>query len=219
MCERIGLAEPGRFRFHADYVEALIGVGDLGRAGSVLDRFEERGRRLGRLWALATAARCRALQLAALGDQYGALEQLEIALRHHESLPMPLERARTLLVSGQVHRRAKHKRDARDALMAAESIFDSLGAVGWSARARQDLARIGLRPPSPRDLTETERGVAQLAADGLTNREIADRMFISLRTAESTLTRVYRKLGVRSRAELARDFGGHPLAHQRAGPS
>ena len=122
---------------------------------------------------------------------------------------MPFERARTLLVGGNVHRRARRKRDAREMLGAALAEFDSLGAQSWAASARDALARTGLRPATSLELTATERRVAELVALGHTNREIAERLFISLRTAESTLSRVYRKLGVRSRTELARDFAAH----------
>jgi tetratricopeptide (TPR) repeat protein len=85
ICERIGLHEPGRFRFLADFVEALIMVGDLDRAGTVLERFEQRGRRLGRKWALATAARCRMLLLSAQGQADAALAQLYLALAYRGS--------------------------------------------------------------------------------------------------------------------------------------
>jgi DNA-binding CsgD family transcriptional regulator len=213
ICERIGLAEPGRFRFLADYVEALIATGELDLADEVLGRLEQRGRALGRQWALATAARCRMLLLAAAGQQDGALAQLEISLRHHEGLPMPFEHARTLLAGGTVHRRARRKRDSRQMLEAALSAFETLGAVVWAEQASAGLARTGLRPPEPLDLTPTERRVAEMAAAGRTNREIAEGLFISLRTAESTLSRVYRKLGIRSRAELARDFAAGGPRH------
>jgi DNA-binding CsgD family transcriptional regulator len=207
LCERIGLREPGRFRFHADYVEALIASGELDSAADVLNRFEGRGRALNRAWAMATSARCRGMLLAARGDMIAAFAQIEIALRHHEQLPMPFELARTLLAGGQICRRARRKRDAKDMLTAAESMFASLGAVTWAASAADGLSRLGIRAHAPLELTETERQVAELAAAGMTNREIAERMFISLRTAEANLSRVYRKLGIRSRAELARDFG------------
>jgi DNA-binding CsgD family transcriptional regulator len=206
ICERIGLREPGRFRLHADYVEALILSGDLGRAEEMLSRFEDRGQAVGRLWALATAARCRMLLLAAEGRHEAALAQLARSLAYHDGLPMPFEQARTLLAGGIVHRRARRKRDAREMLTASLSAFESLGAAAWAEQARAALARTGLRPAEPLGLTPTEQRVAELAAAGQTNREIAERLFISLRTTESTLSRVYRKLGVRSRAELARDF-------------
>ena len=209
LCERIGLREPGRFRFHADYVEALITRGEFARAAVVLDRFEERGQALQRPWALATAARCRAMLLAAHGDLLAAVDQAEAALSRHEQLPIPFELGRTLLTCGQIRRRARQKKEARDMLSRAEQVFGSLGAQAWLARAHDGLGRLGIRPPAALTLTVTERQVAELAAAGLTNREISERMFISLRTTESNLSRVYRKLGIRSRAELARDFAGH----------
>jgi DNA-binding CsgD family transcriptional regulator len=205
-CERIGVREPGRFRFHADYAEALIACGELDRAATVLDRLGERGRALDRPWAMATAARCQAMLMAARGDLAAASSQVEIALARHEQLAMPFELARTLLVGGQVHRRARQKKQARHMISQAEAVFASLGAAAWAARARDGLSRLGIRPPAPLELTATERQVAQLAAAGMTNREISERMFISLRTTEANLSRVYRKLGLRSRAELARDF-------------
>jgi DNA-binding CsgD family transcriptional regulator len=201
--ESIGLAEPGQWRFHPDLLEALAGLGELGRAGELLARFEERARATGRAWALATAARSRALLLAARGDQAGAAAAVEEALAHHEHLAMPFERGRTLLAQGQLRRRAKQKRAARESLQAALDIFERLGAPLWAERARAELARIGLRPPAPLELTPTEERVAGLVAAGHTNREVAQALFISVHTVEDNLRRIYRKLGVRSRTELA----------------
>jgi DNA-binding CsgD family transcriptional regulator len=90
---------------------------------------------------------------------------------------------------------------------AADTLSPRSGAATWAARARDGLSRPGTRPQAPLELTATERQVAELAAAGLINREIAERIFIGLRTAGANLSRVYRKLGVRSRAELARDLG------------
>jgi hypothetical protein len=103
--ESIGLREPGQWRFHADHLEALVGLGELGRAEVLLTGFEERARSTGRPWALATAARSRALLLAAQGDTNGAAAAISQALTHHEHLPMPFEQARTLLAQGQLQRR------------------------------------------------------------------------------------------------------------------
>jgi len=199
---RIGLAEPAAWRFHANRIEALIGLGDLDRAGQLLGWLETRGETSGRRWTLATAARCRALLLAAQGDTTSAVEALDQALRHHEDLAMPFELARTLLIAGQIQRRAKRKRLARQYLDEALAIFASLPAPSWAGRARAELARIGLRPPSPLGLTATEERVAALAASGRTNRQVAAELFLSPRTVEDNLARVYRKLGVSSRAEL-----------------
>jgi DNA-binding CsgD family transcriptional regulator len=211
--ESIGLAEPGQWRFHPDHLEALAGLGELDQAGELLARFEERARATGRAWALATAARCQALLLGAHGDQDGALAAAEQALAHHEQVPMPFELARTLLTQGQIRRRAKQKRAARDSLQQALQIFERLGAPLWASRARAELARIGLRPPAPLDLTPTEERIAELVAAGHTNREVAQILFLSVRTVEDNLGRIYRKLGVRSRTELAAKLPGRASQH------
>jgi DNA-binding CsgD family transcriptional regulator len=202
LADRIGLAEPAAWRFHANHVEALVGLGDLDRAGELLGWLEVRGRATGRRWTLATAARCRGLLLAARGDTPGALRVLDEALRHHQHLAMPFELGRTLLVTGQLQRRAKRKALARQHLERALGIFESLPAPIWAARARTELSRIGLRPPAPLELTATEERVATLAASGHTNRQVAAELFLSPRTVEDNLARAYRKLGVSSRAEL-----------------
>jgi DNA-binding CsgD family transcriptional regulator len=116
---------------------------------------------------------------------------------------MPFELGRTLLAQGQLRRRAKQKRAARESLQEARQIFEGLGAALWAERATAELARIGLRPPAPLDLTPTEKRVAELAAAGHTNREIAQTLFLSVHTVEDNLRRVYSKLGIRSRTELA----------------
>ena len=115
----------------------------------------------------------------------------------------PFERGRTLLALGSVRRRAREKRAAREALEEASSTFDSLGARLWAARARDELARISGRRPASSDLTTTEARLAALAAEGFANKEIAAALHMSVHTVEAHLTRIYRKLGIRSRAALA----------------
>jgi DNA-binding CsgD family transcriptional regulator/DNA polymerase III delta prime subunit len=199
-----GIVEPGVFPFLPDLVEASVGLGRLDRAKQVVDRLHEEGLALDRALALATAARCRALIAAALGDPLGALTELERALAEHERVPIPFESARTRLINGEILRRMKRKRESRESLEDARSRFRALGARLWEARADEALARIGGRPASPTDLSETELRVADVVSLGLTNKETADRLFMSVKTVESNLRRVYRKLGVRSRTELAR---------------
>ncbi len=118
---------------------------------------------------------------------------------------MPFERAKTQFVLGQLHRRRREKRLAREALTRALATFEELGTPVWAERARAELARIPQHHAAT-GLTPTEETIARLAADGLTNREIADRTFVSPKTVEVNLTRIYRKLGVRSRAALAGRF-------------
>jgi DNA-binding CsgD family transcriptional regulator len=189
-------------RFLPEEIEALVALGELQRAERLLDMVDADGRRTGVAWPLAGAARCRGLLLAAQGETDGALQALEEALRHYAGLEMPLEVARTLLVSGQIHRRHKRKRVARDSLAQALDLFERSGAALWAKRAREELGRVGVRPHAPQDLTAAERRVAELAARGLTNQQVAAAAFLSPKTVEANLTRVYRKLGIRSRAEL-----------------
>jgi DNA-binding CsgD family transcriptional regulator len=184
-----------------ELIEALVATGDTPRGTRLTDALAAWGRRRDRPWALATAGRCEALLAAAAGDFDRALAAAEEALVAHDRLPMPLERARTLLVLGQVQRRAGERRAARETLQQALSVFEQAGARLWAERARAEIARIGVRR-APDDLTESERRVAELAAQGLTNPEIAARLFMSRRTVEANLARAYRKLEIRSRAEL-----------------
>jgi DNA-binding CsgD family transcriptional regulator len=109
-----------------------------------------------------------------------------------------------MLVKGVLHRRVKQKRAAKESLQQALEIFERLGAPLWADKARSELRRVGLRPAAPLDLTPTEERVAALAAAGRTNREIASELFMSPKTVDSNLGRIYRKVGVRSRTELAR---------------
>jgi DNA-binding CsgD family transcriptional regulator len=111
---------------------------------------------------------------------------------------------------GAVQRRAKKKREARDTLTQALEIFERLGAAAWSERTRAELARIGGRAASSVGLTPTEARVAELVAAGGTNREVADALFVSVHTVEANLKRIYRKLGIRSRTELASTFPSRP---------
>ena len=128
----------------------------------------------------------------------------ERALEEHRRVPQPLELARTLLAKGQVERRARQKSAARRTLQQALGIFEELGAPLWAARARAELARIGGRAPAGDGLTPTERRIAELVAEGKTNKEVAAILVVAERTVESALTQIYRKLDVRSRTELAR---------------
>jgi DNA-binding CsgD family transcriptional regulator len=204
--QAMGVREPAYFRVVPDEVEALVALGRLDQAEALLAPSEEAGKDLGRAWTIATGARCRALVLAARGDLQGASAAADEAVREHDRLPLPFELGRALLVRGAVERRAKRKREARDTLTKALEVFDGLGAALWADKTRAELARIGGRAPSSLDLTATEDRVAALVAAGSTNREVADALFVSIHTVEANLKRIYRKLGVRSRTELASKF-------------
>jgi DNA-binding NarL/FixJ family response regulator len=119
---------------------------------------------------------------------------------------MPFELGRTLLVKGQIQRRRRQKRNAKESLERAKRLFDQLETPLWSAKAVREMNRLGLRRAaslaSGGELSETEARVAALAGSGLTNREIAARLFVSPKTVEVNLSSVYRKLSIHSRAEL-----------------
>ncbi len=199
--EQVGCGEPGMHRMHANAAEAAVALGDLERAEQIGNFLEEHGQRTNHRWSLATGARVRALIAAARGD-LEALAAAEQALERHDQLPMPFERARTLLVKGVIERRARMRGHAKSSFEQALEIFEHMAARLWADRARAELDRVGLRRTSGHELTEGERRVAELAAQGLTNREVAAALFMSPKTVEANLSRVYRKLGISSRAEL-----------------
>jgi DNA-binding CsgD family transcriptional regulator len=202
----MGLREPGALPFAPDHVEALVTLGDTGRAAELTDRLEEQGLTLDRPLALATAQRCRALIAGSVGDLSTAADAIDRSLEEHARVRQPFELARSLLVAGEVRRRMKQKKPAREALDGAITNFEELGATLWVDRARAELARVGGRAPASGGLTPTEEQVAALVAQGRTNKEVADALFMSVHTVDANLRRVYRKLQVRSRAELARKF-------------
>ena len=121
----------------------------------------------------------------------------------------PLELARVLLTLGTVQRRAQHKRAARKTLRIAAGQFERLGARLWAARARAELRRIGGRTASDDELSETERQIVELVVAGRKNRDVAAELSLSPNTVAWNLSKVYRKLGVSSRTELAARIAAH----------
>jgi DNA-binding CsgD family transcriptional regulator len=206
VAEKLAAVVPGMHPMHVpvlpNLIEALISLGRLDDARGYLEQLEERGRALDSAWALSQAARARGLLAAANSDTTGALAHFEAALLEHERSPGPFERARTLLARGTVQRRARKWRLARESLTAALAIFEEVETPLWADKARAELARIGGRR-SAGGLTPTEARIAQLVAAGQSNKEIAAALVVTVRTVETHLTKVYAKLGVRSRTELA----------------
>jgi DNA-binding CsgD family transcriptional regulator len=195
--------EPATNRFQADHAEAVIGLGDLARAERLVERLEARAQALPRPWINAVSARCRGLLNAAAGDLDGALAGYQRALTAHETLDMPTELGRTLLALGRLHRRRGERHRAQDCLARAEAVFEACGARGWAVVIATEQGRSRARRGRQDELTATERQICELAAAGLRNAEIAARLFLSGKTVEANLSRAYRKLGVRSRTELA----------------
>jgi DNA-binding CsgD family transcriptional regulator len=199
----LGWAEPSIRWWTADYVEALLELRRAGDAIRVLDGWEADAARLGREWVLAHVTRSRGLVAAEQGAVDDAVSLLEQAVAQHEEVGDPFGKARALLALGTVRRRARQKRSARDAIAAALSGFEQLGAATWAEKASDELGSIGGRTRE-HGLTAAERRVADLVAEGRTNREVAAALFLGERTVASHLTHIYAKLGVRSRTELAR---------------
>jgi DNA-binding CsgD family transcriptional regulator len=185
-------------------IEALVDIGDLAGAERLLTVLDSHAAgsdtAVGRL-----AYRCRGLLLAAHGEHKRAIEMLVRAasdpLAPQET--NPFERARTLLLLGTMQRRAQHKRAARETLELAAESFDRLGARLWEAKTRSELRRIGGRTASKSQLSETERRIVELVVAGRRNREVAADLSLSPNTVAWNLSKIYRKLGVSSRTELA----------------
>jgi DNA-binding CsgD family transcriptional regulator len=202
LADGISIRHPGRLKIAGDRVEAALALGDTERASVIVASLQEAARIAPTPWVRAVGARSLGLLAAARGETDAAATELERAMTEHDRLPMPFELARTLLVKGRLHRRRKEKRLADEALHEALAVFDGLGARIWAKTARTELARVGRRPRAPGSLTETERQVAMLAAQGLTSRQIAEQAFLAPKTVGNVLGRVYAKLGIHSRAEL-----------------
>ncbi len=202
--DEFGIAEPGWQPILPDVVETLVALGRLEEAEVFLQQLEAQATALKHKWATPAALRCRAslrLQREQADEAAAAAEQAEAEFAR---IGFPLDRARALLVEGTARRRLGHRREAAEPLTSAIEILTELGAALWLEQAEAELRRASPRPRRDRELTDAERRVAALVAQGLTNREVAAQLFTTISTVEAHLTRIYRKLGIRSRVQLAR---------------
>ena len=206
------MCSSGRGWWSAAYVELLLELGQRDEALGILAAWEADAARLGRTRVLAHVTRCRGVAAAARGDLDEALTLLARAVAEHETAGDPFGRARALLALGVVRRRGRQKRSAREAIEEAIEAFETMGAAGWAKKARAELARIGGRRRGAEDLTPTERRLAELVAEGRSNKEIAAALFVTPKTVGTSLSRLYAKLGVRSRTELIRHLAEQPQA-------
>jgi DNA-binding CsgD family transcriptional regulator len=196
--------DPGAFPVAPDLVEALLRLDRTNDAGDVTGRLRDLSERQQHPWGLATADRlAAAIALASRYDEEAAAGLAAAAATLGE-LGLGFDRGRSLLWLGHAARRARKRAAARRHLEASAAAFDEFGSIGWAEHARAELARLGTRRPAQSgELTAAEQRVAALAADGLSNKEIARRLFVAVHTVEVHLARAYAKLGVRSRAQLA----------------
>jgi DNA-binding CsgD family transcriptional regulator len=210
-----GLGEPNVIQWAPDLVEAYVRCGRGADGERVLATFSEQAESSRRLWARAGAARCRGLLAGAADFELAFVEALEL----HAQTPAPFERARTELCFGERLRRERRRADSRDWLRSAMETFEQLGAVPWADRARTELGASGEHArrgdaPASHELTPQELQIALVVAQGSTNKEAGAQLFLSPKTIETHLGRVYRKLNVRSRTELARLLATEEIPEQ-----
>ncbi|HET7048895.1 MAG TPA: AAA family ATPase [Solirubrobacteraceae bacterium] len=209
--ETIAAAVPGaghpfiRLMATADLVEAAVRCRQSATAQHALADFERFAIATGLSWALARVARCRAL----LASGAVAERHYVDALRRHDPSTHPFDKARTELLFGEHLRRAGRRKEARGQLRSALESFESLGASSWAGRARLELRASGeasrkRRPGTADQLTPQELQIVQLVAEGATNKEVASRLFLSPRTVDYHLRKVFVKLGISSRGQLIR---------------
>ena len=203
--DREGVNEPGVFPVAPELVQALTELGELDEARAVTARLAQLAERQAHPWASITAARCRGVvALAGSVPDGSAADALLGAAADYERLGLRFDAARSLLSLGRAQRRLRQWGSARHAMEQAITAFDAMGSPGWARQARSELERVGgRRPRAGGELTRSEQRVAELAAEGMSNKEIARELVVSVHTVEVHLSRVYAKLGVRSRARLA----------------
>jgi DNA-binding NarL/FixJ family response regulator len=203
--KREGIREPGAFPVAPELVDALVALGDHDEARAVSDLLHELAEEQRHPWGLATARRCAAVvQLYSDADDQEAAAALQHSAGDYGRLGLRFDRARSLLSLGRAQRRARQWGAARTALQDALFAFEEIGSFGWAGQARSELDRVGARRPRPSgELTPSERRVAELAASGRSNKQIAQELHVTVHTVEAHLSHAYAKLGVHSRGQLA----------------
>ncbi len=200
----LGLGEPVISPFFADCIDVAAATGRLDRATALVQLLERWSERSGTRWPRGIGARGRAVLELHHDDLDAATSAIHQALAALDTPGLDYERARTLLIAARIQRRRRQRGQAQVSLRAASAVFLRLGALGWAAHADRELARLGLKAGREKDLTPSERLIAELAAAGHTNAAVASRLAVSPKTVEAHLSHIYRKLGIRSRAELGR---------------
>ena len=206
--ESEGVLDPGAFPVAPELVEALVELGDLAEASTVTARVRELAEQQSHPWGLATARRCASLATLALRFDEIAVADLEQSAEDYRRLGLRFDSARSQLALGRSLRRFRKWGPARETLEKAITTFEEIGSPGWVEATRAELDRVGARrPPQVGELTTTERRVAELASSGLTNKEIAQTLVVTVSTVEFHLSNTYAKLGIRSRSQLAARLG------------
>ncbi|HKG65344.1 MAG TPA: AAA family ATPase [Solirubrobacteraceae bacterium] len=207
--DRTGRRLPGVLQWEADLLEAAVRAEQTDTARRGLAELDRAAIETGHAWATVVAARIAGM----LADEHRP--HFETALRLHETAAAPFEAARTRFCFGQRLRRDGARIEAREQLRAAAEGFRAIGAKPWTEAAERELGATGERlrrraPEAPEELTTQERAIAELVAAGASNKDVAAELFLSPKTVEAHLTRIYRKLGVNSRTQLARQLERTP---------
>jgi DNA-binding CsgD family transcriptional regulator/tetratricopeptide (TPR) repeat protein len=198
-----GIIEPGWWRLEGELIEALLGCGRFAEASDVAKAFIRQAESTDNTWSALVAGRAAGLVALAAGRLDDAVTVLETALARPGARALRLDWARTRLALGTVLRHANRRRAARDVLADVVASLTGMGALVWARRAQTELAAVSGRAPAGGTLTAMERTVSRLAAAGNSNGEIANALYLSVRTVETHLSSAYRKLNVRSRTEMA----------------
>jgi DNA-binding CsgD family transcriptional regulator len=213
--EAMGLADPAFLRWYAELAEALVLLGETDAAADAILAARSRTNRQTPGSVLAALDRAEGLREVAAGRAKRGVARIQSAADRLRRLPLPVDLARTLIALGNVERRSRRRTVARSALAEALAACEACGAAPLAARAREELARLDAMERGGGggpQLTATEQRVAALVGGGATNREVAAELFISVKTVEGTLSRIYRKFGVRSRTALAHAMAAAVIA-------
>ncbi len=209
LAQRLGLAHAGALRAALNEAEVAATAGELAQAEDALSAFDTMAGSEPPPWSVPVRRRARASIHAARGDLDAGVAELDLAI--DDALTLPPDRGRALLALGSILRRMREIRRSREATERALAVFEELASPPWIAAANAELARLpGRRSLAEGDLTNAEVAIAALVASGLSNREVAAELVLSVKTIEVTLTRIYAKLGLRSRSELAAQYRGRP---------
>ena len=202
MADDIGVKLPSVVPVLPDAIEALALIGNTAACADLSAQLERQAADVGQPWVDAAALRGRGLTAMSEGREE-AVELLGGSAHAFDALGYRIEAARGLLLQGRALRRSGRRNASADVLAEAHDRFTAMGATPWAAQAEAELERVAPGREHA-ELTPTEAQIAELIVCGRRNREIATELFISVATVEAHLTRMYRKLHVRSRTELAR---------------
>ncbi|MFJ4966365.1 AAA family ATPase [Streptomyces sp. NPDC088729] len=203
--------DPSMLRWHEELAEALLVNDAPEEAAALIEDVRGVAERLGRTTVLLGCDRVHALYLASGGLFEEAAELLTRTAEHYAAAGLPLEHGRALIALARVERRRRRRSAAQNALQTAAALFEQAGAAPWLGLATETPTEpTGPRGGALSSLTEAEQRLALMVGQGASNQEAAAKLYLSVKTVEARLTRIYQKLDVRSRAQLATAVSAWP---------